>query len=105
MTFLCTINLTATVYFCRVAIDEGFYYTDSQQHGIRVTSLDVPLACVATETQPATVFPAPLQPISVNVTAVAFNFYNNIWNTNYIMWYPYLAADADFKARFAVDFI
>lgn len=47
----------------------------------------------------ATPFAAPLTPLN-HVTGVAFNIHNNIWNTNYPLWYPFIAEDADFKATF-----
>ena len=68
-----------------------------------VSSADVPLACVVTSEQEATVFPVPLDTITSQIQGVAFNLYNNIWNTNYIMWYPFKNEDADFKARFSVE--
>ena len=72
---------------------------------LQITSADVPVVCPITEagTKP-TVFPAPLQPIRSAVTGMAYNFYNNIWNVNFIYWYPYQQEDQDFKARFSMKF-
>lgn len=36
---------------------------------------------------------------------MAFHMYNNMWDTNYILWYPYKEGDEDFKARFKIVFI
>lgn len=47
----------------------------------------------------ATPFAAPLTPLD-HVIGVAFNIHNNIWNTNYPLWYPFTIEDADFKATF-----
>lgn len=47
----------------------------------------------------ATPFAAPLTPLD-HVMGVAFNIHNNIWNTNYPLWYPFIDEDADFKATF-----
>ena len=33
---------------------------------------------------------------------VSYNVYNNIWNTNYVLWYPFDEADADLKSRFTL---
>jgi hypothetical protein len=33
---------------------------------------------------------------------VAYNVHNNLWNTNYVLWYPFDEADKDIKARFAL---
>ena len=71
---------------------------------MRVTSLDVPVACIATDKHPATAFPAPLATLTdETVTGIEFNIYNNIWDTNFIFWYPYLPQDANFKARFHIE--
>ena len=47
----------------------------------------------------ATPFAAPLTPLD-HVIGVAFNIHNNIWNTNYPLWYPFTDEDDDFKAVF-----
>jgi len=47
----------------------------------------------------ATPFPAPLTPLD-HVIGVGFNIHNNIWNTNYPLWYPFIDEDANFKAIF-----
>jgi hypothetical protein len=69
----------------------------------RLRSPDVPLACPIVDSNVPHVFPAPLQPITGHITGFAFNIYNNIWDTNYIMWYPYYNSDVNFRARFYVD--
>ena len=99
-------NLFQAVYcflFVVAGIDEGFSYINTNGRGWRVSSPDVPLACIVTSEQEATVFPVPLTTITSPVKAVAFNLYNNIWNTNYILWYPFAKEDGDFKARFSVE--
>jgi len=73
-------------------------------HLSRLRSPDVPVACPLVDDELPRIFPAPLQPLSGPITGFAFNIYNNIWDTNYIMWYPYCDADADFRARFFIDF-
>lgn len=52
-----------------------------------------------------TVFPAPLKPIAEQITGMAFNLFNNVWETNWIFWYPYADGDENFKARFHVEFL
>ena len=87
----------------------GVYYQprdgSRKNASLQITSPDVPVICPITEavTKP-TVFPAPLQPIKTAVTGMAYNFYNNIWDTNFIYWYPYQSRDEDFKARFSLKF-
>ena len=76
-------------------------------HGVRtdnftVYSHHVQLVCpIATAPiEQATVFPVPLTPIK-QAAGVAFNLHNNIWSTNYVMWYPFdNEEDSDFKAIF-----
>jgi len=95
-----------------VVDDHGIVFdaSNTQHHGpsvghvSRLRSPDVPVACPLVNNQLPHVFPAPLHPLSAPITGFAFNIYNNVWDTNYIMWYPYHDADADFRARFYIDF-
>jgi hypothetical protein len=68
-----------------------------------ISSYDVPVASPIIKSRPISAFPAPLTPFVDDITGFAFNIYNNIWETNYILWYPYLPEDANFKARFRVN--
>jgi len=79
------------------------FWSVVDQSLLAVRSLDVPVACPLLIGQDPRVYPAPIQPITSDVVGVAFNIYNNVWETNYILWYPYLDSDSDFKARFVVD--
>ena len=85
--------------------DNGVYYVNSKGAGLQFRSLDVPLVCPVTSVREASPFAVPLQPITDKITGMAFNLYNNIWDTNYILWYPYSKGDEDFKARFSIDFL
>ncbi|XP_046551245.1 uncharacterized protein LOC124260970 isoform X2 [Haliotis rubra] len=88
------------------ATDQGMYYTVSDGSGLGLLTSDVPLVYVGTKGHPPSPFPVPLNPITQqDITSMAFNFYNNIWNTNYILWYPYHKGDENFKGRFQVEFI
>jgi len=50
-------------------------------------------------------FPIPLdQEPDIQNYGVNFNIYNNIWGTNYIMWYPFLEEDASSLYRFHMSF-
>ena len=74
-------------------------------HGVRtdqftIYSHHVQLVCpIASPSEQATVFPVPLTPINEAV-GVGFNLHNNIWSTNYVMWYPFDDQDGNFKAKF-----
>ena len=72
--------------------------------GLRMSSDAVSLVSPVTNIDGATAFPAPLEPLASDITGFAFNFYNNIWDTNYILWYPYVEKDKDFRASFYVSF-
>ncbi|CAD5114874.1 DgyrCDS3907 [Dimorphilus gyrociliatus] len=92
--------------FVKRAIDKGIYYADERkQSGLLIRSLDVSLVCIETPSHKASVFAAPLNPIDEKITKVAFNIYNNIWDTNYIFWYPYEDSDDDFKSRYSIEFL
>ena len=82
-----------------------------ESHGaLRMSSLDVP--CISTGV--ASPFPTPLDRAPVMDSGVSYNIYNNIWNTNYILFYPFdvpeakgspggvgANADKDLKLRFS----
>ena len=98
------------LFFVAVVDDNGVVFDaspkdrrDSDTHLSRLRSPDVPIACPLVADDLPHIFPAPLQPLSQAVTGFAFNIYNNIWDTNYIMWYPYHDDDANFRARFYID--
>ena len=50
-----------------------------------------------------TPFPTPLLPVDA-AKGMHFHLFNNIWGTNYIMWYPFLEEDASSLYRFAISF-
>ena len=59
-----------------------------------------------------TAMPCPLKQLSSDYTDIlgySFNFYNNVWMTNYILWYPYVdtwpligSVDKNMKFRFEI---
>ena len=49
-----------------------------------------------------TPYPTPLI-VASDADGFAFNLFNNVWGTNYIMWYPFLAEDASIRYRFSID--
>ena len=75
------------------ASDFGVSYAS----GLRFTAWDTSVVCVGKPTS----FPTPMQQPNVD-NGFAFNVYNNIWGTNYIMWYPYNDVDSSSKYRFTV---
>ena len=95
----CTPDL---LYFSAVDNNGVYFYNPAMGEGLQILSPDVPLALVITETRPPSPFPFPLKPIQEKITGMAFNIYNNIWNTNFIYFYPYNNEDRNFKARFVM---
>ena len=65
---------------------------------LTMTSLDVPIVCFG-EPSP---FPTPRTGPPDMEKGVHFNVLNNIWNTNYVLWYPFVAEDErnGLRARF-----
>jgi len=66
---------------------------------ITVASQDTSLLCVGYPTP----FPTPASKPSI-IDGFSFNIFNNIWGTNYVMWYPYLDEDKNSKYRFFFDY-
>jgi hypothetical protein len=66
-----------------------------------ITTKDLGLACAGAPNP----FPIPLdeQP-DLQDSGFSFNIYNNVWGTNYIMWYPYLDEDQSSLYRFTANF-
>eukprot|EP00035_Acanthoeca_spectabilis_P023764 m.450846 g.450846 ORF g.450846 m.450846 type:complete len:766 (+) comp20055_c0_seq1:144-2441(+) len=48
-------------------------------------------------------FPTPIHRQPDLSKGVAWNLYNNIWNTNYPFWFPFVPEDATTKYRFTVE--
>lgn len=77
------------------------------------SSPDVPLVCpILDNSSPTTFpkgwtptpFPAPLKPLTDStITGIAFNLHNNIWNTNYPLYYPFNEGDENFRAKFTMQ--
>ena len=91
-------------HFFSAIDDGGIMYGHDGNTSLYIYSQDVSVACpMANDRQSPPMYPAPLTPIPTPVTGFAFSLYNNVWNTNYIFWYPYIEEDADFKARFSMQ--
>ncbi len=71
--------------------DHGISY----EEGFNVTAYDSGVVCVGAPTA----FPTPAVQPSVT-QGFSFAIYNNVWGTNYIMWYPYLPEDKSSLYRF-----
>ncbi len=66
--------------------------------GLAIEPVDAPLVSFGTRSA----FPTPVSTTLPNLQSAAnFVLHNNLWNTNYIMWFPY-AANQDVTFRFNV---
>lgn len=103
---ICSYNcaIPVTSIFSIAAVNRGVYYVDSQMKGLEIASPDAALVNILTADDFVTEIPLPSLPIS-DVDGVAFNMYNNVWETNYIFWYPYRKEDTDQKFRFRLNFL
>lgn len=74
------------------ASDYGVSYYGRQ---VKFKGLDTSVICIGFPTP----FPTPMQQPDTS-KGFAFNICNNVWGTNYIMWYPYLQNETSSKYRF-----
>jgi hypothetical protein len=79
------------------------YYVDKDMHGLEITSLDAPIVNILSGTAKVSTLPLPSPPVT-DMNGVSFNLYNNVWETNYIFWYPYKEEDASRRYRFSLNF-
>ncbi|KAJ8302872.1 hypothetical protein KUTeg_019268, partial [Tegillarca granosa] len=84
-------------------VDRGVYYMNGKSQGMEIMSYDAGLVNVLTPEWGVNALAIPLKPIS-SVDGMAFNLYNNLWDTNYILWYPFEQQDKDQKFRFRINF-
>lgn len=66
----------------------------------RFIPVDASVSCIGRHPTP---YPIPLDTQIKPNMGFAFNLFNNIWNTNYILWYPYLDGDRHMRQRFLLD--
>lgn len=79
-------------------IEEGVINKNGP-YTIQINSIDAPIVSPMTPTP----FPSPLNHLD-DKGGMHFNLYNNIWGTNYIMWYPYLKKDENSRFDFEFHF-
>ena len=75
------------------------YTNPSNTKQIVFESLDTSVLCVGIPNP----FPTPPSH-PVENDGFAFNIFNNIWGTNYVMWYPYMEEDKSSKYRFTMKY-
>eukprot|EP00026_Physarum_polycephalum_P002020 Phypoly_transcript_02024.p1 GENE.Phypoly_transcript_02024~~Phypoly_transcript_02024.p1 ORF type:complete len:530 (+),score=58.15 Phypoly_transcript_02024:1219-2808(+) len=82
---------------------EGVAYVPATSSGktFKVLTSDVPLVSPITTTMSATPLVNSVEPLSGEVLGFGFNLFNNVWDTNYLLWYPLLTAEGkDQRLRF-----
>jgi len=83
---------------------DGVTYSNPNEESpyLSVRSPDVPLVSPVTTLSPATPLTQNLTSLPGDMLGFAFNIYNNVWDTNYILWYPYLKGDENLRTRYQV---
>lgn len=77
----------------------GFFAADRTLAG-RIITVDGTTSCVGRYPTP---YPTPLNEAFDASAGFAANIQNNVWNTCYILFYPYLAEDSDLRQRYVLD--
>eukprot|EP00123_Amoebidium_parasiticum_P011468 comp20732_c0_seq1/m.27111 comp20732_c0_seq1/g.27111 ORF comp20732_c0_seq1/g.27111 comp20732_c0_seq1/m.27111 type:complete len:818 (-) comp20732_c0_seq1:638-3091(-) len=78
---------------------------DGRCNELRIESLD---SAIVTPLTPnihpyGFLLPAPISPLQpTDINGMAFNLFNNVWNTNYILFYPFLKEERNMKFRFNI---
>ena len=106
-----TVNKLGTVISVMDVVQNGSQHLHGQFRGgvavtnrddpysvMNVIALDTAITCIG----PANPFPTPVTKPDIG-SGFASNIYNNIYGTNYIMWYPYLPEDASSKYRYQMQ--
>jgi hypothetical protein len=68
------------------SVDAGVsFFHPSMSSSMVIDTLDAPVVCLGTPTP----FPTTKSILPDYKQGLSFNLFNNLWGTNYIMWYPY----------------
>ena len=71
------------------------------EQSFRLTSLDVPIVAAGA----ATPFVTPRTEPPDMHGGVHFNIFQNLWNTNYVLWYPFQDSDRHVRSRFQLELL
>ena len=75
-----------------------------ESNTLQIASLDAPIVMPMTTVFPwGNPLPYPPQPTGENPFGMSYNLVNNLYNTNYILFYPYLAGDENSLFRFELS--
>jgi len=82
-------------------VEVASWSSPTSKLALRLTSLDVPIMSVGA----ANPFPSPRTEAPDMSKGVHWNLFQNLWNTNYILWYPFTGRDASIRSRFELAFV
>ncbi|CAF4317566.1 unnamed protein product, partial [Rotaria sp. Silwood2] len=85
-------------FSCQTSLSSKCFVT------IYVKSFDTPIACPILADKEPTALPFPAPGNSPPLDGMAYNLHNNVWDTNYIYWYPLVSGDESWRARFLINF-
>lgn len=86
------------------AINRGMYYINKKVQGMKIISQDAAIVNILSGSSEVSTLPIPSPPLT-DMYGVSFNLYNNVWETNYIFWYPYKSNDGSRRYRFSLRFM
>lgn len=79
------------------------YYINNKFQGLEILSLDAAIVNILSESDSVSTLPVPIPPVT-DMDGFSYNLYNNVWETNYIFWYPYKQEDVSRRYRFTLSF-
>ena len=91
--------------FYQHALEDVYLIDGDEKMYIHLNSIEVPLVCPIFDATKGFRTPNPLPILSrpeetAKLLGFAFNIHNNVWNTNYPLWYPFAEGDQNFRANF-----
>ena len=94
--------------FYQHAVEELYLINEDDKFVFKAKSIEVPLVCPIFDSTTGFTTPNPLPILSrpeqtAMLRGFAFNIHNNVWNTNYPLWYPFDSTDENFRANFEVQ--
>ncbi|XP_041366373.1 uncharacterized protein LOC121381225 [Gigantopelta aegis] len=102
--FLDPLNVVLNGSQTQHGIDQGVQYINTKLQGLEINSPDVALATMMSPDIKLTSIPMRLTPLT-SVSGVAFTVFTNVWDVNFVFWYPYILEDMDQKFRFYINFL
>ena len=94
--------------FYQHAVEELYLIDDAEKMVFKAKSVEVPLVCPVFSSTTGFKTPNPLPILSrpnkgAKLKGFAFNIHNNVWDTNYPLWYPFEGVEQNFRVNFEVS--